>query len=478
MSAADGVILGTTKFLDNGDDMWRLNLVFVAEGYQAGELPQFATDAQNALNGLLAVPPWDVLRCNVNAYRIDVASTDSGAADPPACGGSVATLRTFFDASLCGNGQDRRSIRLDLDSVRIVVGTRVANATVGIVLVNAAFRGGTGWPGVLAITNGNPLLGDVLAHELGHSLFKLGDEYDYGGACNTDATAGRNLTHSADEPAWRNLTVAATEGDRFSMKWADLVNSTTPLPTQSNPDCTKCDPNPSAFPASTVGAFEGADTFKCGAYRAQTACEMRTLGDAFCDVCYRAVSEGLSAYGIRTVEGAFGDSTSGAGVAVADIDGDGGLELAPLGGWKVHGRVMFSGRDSGLFDAVVERVLELAPGPAEGCGAGDRVGEAGVELGERGVDDPRVGLGEQDGDHPAVVGELVALGAWDAVDEALPAQAAQVVGGLARGVAGDQAGDELAQAAVRQPVEEVAPVAQAGQQRHHAWVAEPEAGGG
>jgi hypothetical protein len=34
----------------------------------------------------------------------------------------------------------------------------------------------------------------------------------------------------------------------------------------------------------------------------------------------------------------------------------------------------FSRRDSGLFDSVVERESELAPGPAEGGGVGDRVG--------------------------------------------------------------------------------------------------------
>ena len=56
---------------------------------------------------------------------------------------------------------------------------------------------------------------------------------------------------------------------------------------------------------------------------------------------------------------------------------------------------MISGRDGGLFDLVVERVFEVAPGLAECGGAGDRVGQVGVELGERGVDDPRVGLGEK-----------------------------------------------------------------------------------
>lgn len=78
---------------------------------------------------------------------------------------------------------------------------------------------------------------------------------------------------------------------------------------------------------------------------------------------------------------------------------------------------------------MVEGAFELAPRLAQGCGARDGRGQVGVEFGEGWVDDPSVGLGEQDGDHASVVGQLVATGACD---EALAAQAPQVIGGLAR----------------------------------------------
>ena len=82
-------------------------------------------------------------------------------------------------------------------------------------------------------------------------------------------------------------------------------------------------------------------------------------------------------------------------------------------------------------------------------------GERGVEFGEGGVDDPRVGLGEEDGQSASLAGELVALGAGDPLDEPFAAQAPEVVGHLPRGIAGDQSGDQLAQGAVRQPGEQV-----------------------
>ena len=50
-----------------------------------------------------------------------------------------------------------------------------------------------------------------------------------------------------------------------------------------------------------------------------------------------------------------------------------------------------------------------ASGARERVVVGDLVGEVGVEFGEGGVEDPDVGLGEEDGDPSAEVGQLVAL---------------------------------------------------------------------
>jgi hypothetical protein len=79
---------------------------------------------------------------------------------------------------------------------------------------------------------------------------------------------------------------------------------------------------------------------------------------------------------------------------------------------------------------------------------------------------------------PSLAGQLVSLGAGDPLDEALAAQAPQVVGHLSGAVAGDQPGDQLAQTAVRQACEQVVEGAQAGEQRHRARLAEAQAGGG
>jgi hypothetical protein len=56
--------------------------------------------------------------------------------------------------------------------------------------------------------------------------------------------------------------------------------------------------------------------------------------------------------------------------------------LARLGRQKLHGWVIFSGRDGCFGDAGLEGLLECAPGAGEGRALGDLGGECGVELGE------------------------------------------------------------------------------------------------
>jgi hypothetical protein len=91
--------------------------------------------------------------------------------------------------------------------------------------------------------------------------------------------------------------------------------------------------------------------------------------------------------------------------------------LAPLFGWKVRGSVIFSDRDSGLFDLGVERSLGGSPGAGERCSLRDSGWELGVEFREGWVDDPRVGLGEEDGQSASFARQLVSLDAGDPLDE-------------------------------------------------------------
>ncbi len=294
MGVRDGVVKGTTRIYDNGSTAERFNLVLVGEGYTESELGVFATDCEDFVESLFATKPFDEFRCAFNIFRIDVASLESGARDPVACGGTGADPRTYFDATLCTGGV-RRALTVNTNLVLDVVEQQVPAFHSAQVIVNTPIYGGTG--GAIGVSShatrkddGTPVVWqETPLHEMGHSIFHLADEYEYRQGCDTgERTQDRA---PGGEPAEENIT----RSPRAAGKWSDLL-TTSKLPTTSSPDCSKCDPQPNPVGADVVGTFEGAGTYHCGLYRPQYICKMRKLGEPFCAVCQRVIRETLAPY--------------------------------------------------------------------------------------------------------------------------------------------------------------------------------------
>ncbi len=287
MGVGDGTVIGATKILDNGPDGDRFNVAILAEGYQQGDLSQFASDAQAFVQHLRATPPFDTLGPAINVYRVDVSSTDRGADDPVAAGGTGATANTFFDATF-GNGGNRRGLVVNNGTAIQVANQNVPAWHMLMVLVNSTIYGGTG--GSVAVFSLAANANEIGVHEMGHTAFGLADEYEYWAGCGVDTDRNR---HPNSEPAEPNVTVAST---RDSIKWRDLIASGTAIPTMSNPNCSNCDSRASSVPIGTVGAFEGAHYYHCGAYRPEYNCKMRALGQPFCAVCRRVIEQKLNPF--------------------------------------------------------------------------------------------------------------------------------------------------------------------------------------
>lgn len=292
MGINDGSVKGAVKILDGGDPAERFNLVLVAEGYRESELGQFEDDAMHFMRGFLRTDPFDAHRCAFNIWRLDVASDESGADDPAACGGTGAMPRTYFDARFC-NGGIRRALVCDSALVLSTVAAHVPQFHSAQVIVNSSVYGGTGGPvGVSSTathnTGGDPIdWREILIHEMGHSVFGLADEYFYYAGCDVNEPSANH--HANLEPLQPNVTLSATAAG----KWNDLVNTTT-LPTSSNPDCGHCPPDIVPAPSDlVVGTYEGAHYCHCGAYRPSYNCRMRKLGEPFCAVCRREIHEYL-----------------------------------------------------------------------------------------------------------------------------------------------------------------------------------------
>src|SRR5581483_999342 len=206
MGLTDGTVLGATKLVHHGSDQKRWTLVLVAEGYQATEMAKFQTDAQSFVTKLFATPPFDTFQAAINVYRLDVASTDSGADDPVACSGTGAAPATFFDASFCSSGDIptpvRRLLRVNEANVLATVRDHVPHWDMIMVVVNSTVYGGFG--GDIAVFSTAAHAMDIGIHEMGHTAFGLADEYPYWAGCGVDVDHDH---HPATEPSAPNVTL-------------------------------------------------------------------------------------------------------------------------------------------------------------------------------------------------------------------------------------------------------------------------------
>lgn len=326
MSTADGTVLGTTKIVDNGPATLRFNVVLLPDGYRAGEMTQFAADAQQFANTLFATAPFDRIRTSINIFRVDVTSTDSGADNPTACGGTGATARTYFDSSFCNNGIQRLLVANNT-TVLSVASAQVPQWHVLMVMVNSTVYGGSG--GAVATFSKAAGAMEIALHEMGHTAFGFADEYEYYAGCGIDVGHDH---HPGAEPSQPNVTI---NPNRDTIKWRNLVKPTTSMPTTKNADCSKCDPQASPVPAGTVGAFEGADYYHCGSYRPEFNCRMRALGNPFCGVCQQVIVDRLAPFAPKPTWESLGGLTPNRVGAVA---------------WKSNRLDLFvRGMDNGIY---------------------------------------------------------------------------------------------------------------------------------
>jgi hypothetical protein len=206
------------------------------------------------------------------------------------CGGPGTTAATYFDATFCGDGSTARLLTVDQALALRVATTAVQQAHLVVVIVNSLIFGGSG--GGVAVYSLAPGAITTAVHEMGHTAFKLADEYDYLRGCASGETDRNN--HPGVEPSAFNVTTRGTGASL--LKWRRWVLGATAIPTTSNPNCATCDPQASPLPVGTVGAFEGADSYHCGAFRPEFDCMMRTRSQDFCRVCSNVILTRLRPY--------------------------------------------------------------------------------------------------------------------------------------------------------------------------------------
>ncbi|MFI7118563.1 M64 family metallopeptidase [Amycolatopsis sp. NPDC049868] len=233
-----------TPIETNGPSETTFDLVFVGDGYTSTQLGTYSQHVRSSVAALFAIEPYKSYRKQFNLWQVDVVSAQSGITNDPTQGIRRNTaLGSYFwcggiERLLCVNetkANQYAAAAPDVDQV--------------IMLANTTKYGGAGG-GVATSSGGNIQASQIVAHELGHSIGGLADEYDYG-TCDT---------REPQEPNASALTAQQMKDRRA--KWYAWLG-------KPSPD------------GGTVGVFEGSRYCKTGMYRPSVNSLMRTLGQPF-----------------------------------------------------------------------------------------------------------------------------------------------------------------------------------------------------
>lgn len=245
-------VFPTTKIQDQGDNDRRINMVYLAEGYQADEMPQFLQDVAEINSDLFSQSPFSNYAAFFNAFTIEVPSEDSGTDHPgtatdvnePAF--PVVDKNTYFDSQFDYFEIHRLLVPNSYFDAFSVLANNVPQFDQPFMIVNSNRYGGSG--GQFATTSTHNSANEIAIHEIGHSFANLADEY--------------------------------YAGDFYAREAANMTEET-------NPELVLWD---EWYGEQGVGIYQHC----CGNqsadwHRPHQDCKMRSLGSPFCAVCKQQI---------------------------------------------------------------------------------------------------------------------------------------------------------------------------------------------
>lgn len=303
---------GTVRTLfENGSPADHVDLLVVAEGYTAEQADEFAADVDRLVGVMFETEPYRTRRTDFNVRALHVPALEPGISNPRKGVWRASPLACSFNAF----DSDRYVLTFEDRELREIAAQAPYDTL--ILLANERKYGGGGiynlWATVTADTEPSAY---VFVHEFGHSFAGLADEY------YTSQVAYESFSAQGVEPWEPNVTALL---DPKALKWGDLVDASTPLPTPWNQadydaadlayqarrkaliDARASEEESEALMREVkvtstarlhaephfgrVGAFEGAMYEARGLYRPEVDCIMFTRNPTtFCRVCERALS--------------------------------------------------------------------------------------------------------------------------------------------------------------------------------------------
>ena len=301
----------------SGPPSEKVDLLVLGEGYTDDESDKFRADATRLTDALFEEEPFRSRKNDFNVWGIHLPASESGVSRPRA--GQfrrtpLAAEYNIFDSERYLLTYDNRALR---DAASAAPYEFIE------ILVNEEQYGGGGIFNFQATAAADTGFAEyVFIHEFGHHFAGLADEY------YTSDVAYETGAAYHPEPWEPNVTALH---DPANLKWGDLVEADTPLPTPWDKEAfeagstaaqrlrrdlrevgapeTEMDrlfteqmERETALLASNphagkVGAFEGASYEPTGLYRPEIDCIMFTRNPVgFCRVCQRAISRVIDQY--------------------------------------------------------------------------------------------------------------------------------------------------------------------------------------
>ena len=253
-----------------------IDIVLISEGFTEAEKAQFIEDCDAFVDYLFSYAPYGDNKARFNVRAVWAPSLQSGVSIP----GEDKWVNTACDARYYTFDSERYQMITDM--IRLSdIASHVPYDLIYVITNSQKYGGGAiyNWYGISAahIKSRPASTRKTYAHEFGHLLLGLGDEY-VGGA-ETD------LYDLHEEPWEPNLTTLTN----FDVKWKDLVDKSTPIP----PPVPKGYSHQQEYKMSDfkVGVYEGGGYLEKGIYRPVPNCMMNVMHtqDEFCPVCDRAI---------------------------------------------------------------------------------------------------------------------------------------------------------------------------------------------
>ena len=163
-----------------GNDRENLVLLLLGDGYTQDQQQQFLQEAREQLGRLMALEPYSRLAHRINVYAVPAVSNQAGLSSENNKLDTYFGLTTLYGTKSIGFRSDTdgkakvNAIRADLERLCLDEGAFVDNIHM-FVNTDAAVGSASG---IYSFSSGRAE-GYAMAHELSHSVGKLGDEYGY-----------------------------------------------------------------------------------------------------------------------------------------------------------------------------------------------------------------------------------------------------------------------------------------------------------